>query len=317
MAWYQADVAQAHEWLEQTLPLAREAGNRTDEAFALINLGALASDLGDYDRAIASAEAGLALARAVGEPEPTVLALHNLGELARQRGQGAAAARRLEEALALAREHGISWLVPNILRGLGFIAAQLGDYSRAAALFREGLEVGSARGNLGDVIDALEGVARVAAAVGQRERAARLFGAAAALRDEIATPMVPSELADVEPILDEVRGELGAERFAAAWAAGRDLSREEATAEALAFRVEPAESSQPAARGRSAAAHGLTARELDVLRLLAAGASNREIGERLFISPGTVGRHVANVFGKLGVNSRAKATAFAHRHGLG
>jgi DNA-binding NarL/FixJ family response regulator len=53
-----------------------------------------------------------------------------------------------------------------------------------------------------------------------------------------------------------------------------------------------------------------------VLRLLAAGKSNREIGDDLFISPATVARHVANIYTKLDVDSRATATAFALQHGL-
>jgi DNA-binding CsgD family transcriptional regulator/tetratricopeptide (TPR) repeat protein len=61
---------------------------------------------------------------------------------------------------------------------------------------------------------------------------------------------------------------------------------------------------------------GLTARELEVLRLLAAGHSNRELGDLLFISPATAARHVANIYAKLGVASRAQATAYAHQHGL-
>ena len=65
-----------------------------------------------------------------------------------------------------------------------------------------------------------------------------------------------------------------------------------------------------------ASSHGLTARELEVLRLLAAGHSNRELGEQLFISPTTAARHVANIYSKLGVGSRAEATAYAHQHGL-
>ena len=71
-------------------------------------------------------------------------------------------------------------------------------------------------------------------------------------------------------------------------------------------------------RGGSAGgrAHGLSERELEVLRLLAAGRSNREIGDDLFISPATAARHVANIYAKLGVESRAEATAFAHRQGL-
>jgi len=60
----------------------------------------------------------------------------------------------------------------------------------------------------------------------------------------------------------------------------------------------------------------LTARELEVLRLIAAGHTNREVGDLLFISPATAARHVLNIYRKLGVSSRATATAFAHQHGL-
>ena len=62
--------------------------------------------------------------------------------------------------------------------------------------------------------------------------------------------------------------------------------------------------------------HPLTARELEVLRLVASGTTNRDIGGRLFISERTVERHVSNIFQKLRVSSRAAATAHAYRHGL-
>jgi DNA-binding CsgD family transcriptional regulator len=62
--------------------------------------------------------------------------------------------------------------------------------------------------------------------------------------------------------------------------------------------------------------HRLTPRELEVLRLVAAGATNRKIAEQLLLSEKTVDRHVSNIFGKLDVPSRAAATAFAYRHKL-
>lgn len=61
---------------------------------------------------------------------------------------------------------------------------------------------------------------------------------------------------------------------------------------------------------------GLTEREADVLGFIAAGASNKDTAEALFISQKTVGRHLANIFAKLGVSSRTAAAAWAHEHGL-
>jgi ATP/maltotriose-dependent transcriptional regulator MalT len=67
---------------------------------------------------------------------------------------------------------------------------------------------------------------------------------------------------------------------------------------------------------QDAGGHGLSPRELEVLRLVAAGKSNREIAAALVISEHTVARHVQNIFGKLRVSSRAAATAFAFEHDL-
>ncbi len=61
---------------------------------------------------------------------------------------------------------------------------------------------------------------------------------------------------------------------------------------------------------------GLTGRELEVLRLVAAGRSNREIAATLTISEHTVARHLQNIFAKLGVTSRTAASAFAFEHDL-
>jgi DNA-binding CsgD family transcriptional regulator len=63
-------------------------------------------------------------------------------------------------------------------------------------------------------------------------------------------------------------------------------------------------------------AHGLTERELQVLRLVATGATNHAIASRLFVAEKTVDRHVSNIFTKLGVASRAAATAYAYQHRL-
>jgi len=61
---------------------------------------------------------------------------------------------------------------------------------------------------------------------------------------------------------------------------------------------------------------GLTAREVEVLRLLAQGLSNKDIGARLVISPKTAGNHVEHIYAKIGTSSRAAAGLFSVRHGL-
>jgi DNA-binding NarL/FixJ family response regulator len=71
-----------------------------------------------------------------------------------------------------------------------------------------------------------------------------------------------------------------------------------------------------ALRGRPALPGGLTDREAEVLALVAAGRSNREIAEALVLSSKTVARHLSNIFAKLGVASRTQAAAYAFEHGL-
>jgi pimeloyl-ACP methyl ester carboxylesterase/DNA-binding CsgD family transcriptional regulator len=93
------------------------------------------------------------------------------------------------------------------------------------------------------------------------------------------------------------------------------VQQEEVAIAASSVHVESA-ADENAVAGHPPARHGLTARELEVLRLLASGHSNRELGELLFISPTTAARHVANIYAKLGVESRSQATAYAHKHGF-
>ena len=105
---------------------------------------------------------------------------------------------------------------------------------------------------------------------------------------------------------DAAQMELDAARWAfAQLAAEQDLARVEAL-------VDPA---QPSDAG-TPARHGLTAREVEVLRLVASGRTNRAIAADLFLSEKTVARHLSNIFTKLGLPSRAAATAFAYQHGL-
>ena len=105
------------------------------------------------------------------------------------------------------------------------------------------------------------------------------------------------------------RAGLGEKAFAAAWAEGRAMTREEAVAYAL---EEPEEPTAPPPSHHA----GLTAREFEVLRLVARGLTNAQVARELFLSPRTVSAHLRSVYHKLGVSSRSAATRFAVDRGL-
>jgi DNA-binding CsgD family transcriptional regulator len=122
---------------------------------------------------------------------------------------------------------------------------------------------------------------------------------------------VPYEAARVRVLIGLACRERGDEESAALeFDAARDVF-EQLGAEPDVVRVERL--ARPAAPHR---AHGLTPRELQVLRLLASGATNKTIASELFISKRTVDRHVSNIFDKLGISSRAAAASYAHEHHL-
>jgi DNA-binding NarL/FixJ family response regulator len=103
-------------------------------------------------------------------------------------------------------------------------------------------------------------------------------------------------------------------RSATGWRSPRDAAAREVF-ERLGPTGSTARDDVAAATWRRAAG-GLSAREVEVLRLVAAGLTNRAIAEALTISERTVDRHVSNIYTKLDVSTRAAATAFAYEHGL-
>ena len=86
--------------------------------------------------------------------------------------------------------------------------------------------------------------------------------------------------------------------------------------EALSAGPEAARVESLTGRAPSRGGSGLTAREVEVLRMVATGRTNRAIAGELFLSEKTVARHVSNIFMKLGLSSRAAATAYAYEHDL-
>jgi DNA-binding NarL/FixJ family response regulator len=124
----------------------------------------------------------------------------------------------------------------------------------------------------------------------------------------------------------QVRGLLGEWAFEEARARGRTMTAAQALAshEAFAPQATPRLMPAQAAPGSSPAApadhpsypHGLTAREIEVLRLVAQGLTDAQVAQRLVISHRTVTTHLSSIYNKLGINSRAAAARFAAEHRL-
>jgi DNA-binding CsgD family transcriptional regulator len=231
----------------------------------------------------------------------------------RQHGDLDQAEAYFTEALQWFQDSGDTYGAGIALANLGRVARDRGDYAEAAALYADGLTLHWDDADRGRIAACLNGLGIVAALAGQAERAARLCGAAEVLREAIGAP-VPRHRGQYERAIATTRATLGEQAFAAAWAAGRGLSLPDAVSEA---RVIPPDGARAdVGRATLAAHHGITPRELEVLRLLPHGLTNREIAARLFISPRTAQTHIQHVYAKLGVASRAEAAAYAVAHHL-
>jgi DNA-binding NarL/FixJ family response regulator len=98
--------------------------------------------------------------------------------------------------------------------------------------------------------------------------------------------------------------------WAAAWDEGQAMDAEQAIEYALHQRSPPGPDAPELYPG------GLSAREVEVLRLVATGLTNPEVAEKLFLSSRTVGWHLASIYRKLGLHSRTEAARFAAEHDL-
>ena len=319
------ELDRAAQLFAECLALFREGGVKDGIGYALRGLGWVATDQGDTARAAALYAESLELCQEIGDKGGLAWSLHNLGFIALLQGDDRRAAALLEESLVMFREigdkFGIAYGTTWELHNLGNTALAQGDVMQAAALFTKSLALHQELGDKLDLARSLVGLASVACVAEQPERAARLFGAAEALYDAIGARQVLDYRIHHERTVARVRAQLGEARFTAAWAEGRAMPLEPAIAYALDHPMAPeaAQTPPPAVAlvaPPPAYPAGLTAREVEVLRLVAQGLTNAQVAERLVISPRTVDTHLTAIYGKLGVTSRSAATRFAVEHHL-
>lgn len=316
----QGNYARAQHLGEEALAIFRASGDRLRMAASLNNLGIVARRQGDPERATALFEESLVIWRELGDQLRTALALNNLGVAAFEAGDLVRAAARYEEALATYRERGDRSGAALSLHNLAEVLRDQGDLARSAALWQESLVLRAEQGNVAGFAESLSGLAVIAMRAGLKERAVRLLGAAEGMQTRIGYQFPPKERDLQERATAALRSGLDSASFAAAWNAGQAMSMEDAVTYVASSADETAAAAVAAAAREAdksaAVAAGITRRELEVLRLLVEGKSDKEIGEALFISHRTAMTHVLNILNKLGVNSRTAAAAHALRQGF-
>lgn len=334
------DLERANEW---TAALSRWCESRPElvpyRGQCLVRRAEILELRGDWQGALEEASrAGEVLTRPPGEPAAGE-AYYRQAELHRLQGDHARAAKAYREASRWGRQPQPGLALLRLARG-GAGAAK----SAVAALRRAADEArnrGARCRTLPALVDALLAAGDVSEAGAVVEELARHAADldAPLLRALAARARAAVSLAEGEPraALEALRaageewGALGIpyETARARLLVGRacqelgdeDAAELEIEAAARTFRelgagpdLARAEALRPTGSPREG--HGLTSREMEVLRHVAAGETNREIGSRLFISERTVERHLSNIYRKLRISSRAAATAYAYEHDL-
>ncbi len=325
-AFFQGEFARVWEICNKSLTTFRALGDAWHTAIALHLLGWASYCQRAYATARRLSEESVALFRTLGNPGVAVEAMDILAYEMAALGEETAAASLLEEALVLAKQGEIWEDVARTLGALGYLALRQGHMEQARAFYKEclaGLMDLWASARLTHKTKwipacCLEGLGEIALRQGQAAWTVRLFAAAETLRIS-GTHLNPIGME--QPYYDDTliaaRSQYSAEVFASLWAEGRTMTPEEALA---ISNNEQADASPPAERTTASLISSpgiLTIRQSEVLRLLAAGLTNKQIADRLVISPRTVNIHVNAIYKKLEITSRAAATRYAIEQGLG
>ena len=323
VAGRQQDLPRSDSLLSESLELWQASGQIRGEAEALFFLALnreLREDRGDASGSLPLFARALTFFRELDHPlevdHPLMRhALLNLGWVTHKCGDDERALPMLEEAHALYEHRHDEWGLGISLDRLARVALDRGEAARAAMLAAVGLRTFRQQHDRAGMLDALLCVASTAAMLGNPEPAARILGAIEHLPDTIGVVPDVDFLARSKVGLAAVRAKLGRRRTADLLVMGKALSLDQAVEEALALAEELSTHVRGPVIFRDEHG-GLSSREREVLRLIAAGQTNAEIAAALFIAPRTVTTHASHILNKLGLESRSELIVYAHREGL-
>ena len=298
------DPEAAVEMYAQALATYRELGDKSAIARSLEGIGQSSYVSGDYAEARLSLEESVSIFEELGDRMGVATVLLHLAGVSRAEAKPAAARSYLSEAIPIVDEVGDRWATARGLLLSGMTATDQEALEEAASDLDSSVAIFTELGDRLLLSGCLVAFARIAAAHVGAEHVARLLAAAERTRGAATWPAFLG--ADYERELALARERLGEEGFVAAWAEGTLMNHEEAIA---AYRAAAAE-----APPRYPA--GLTAREVEVLRLVATGLTDAQVAAELVVSLRTVHSHLHTIYRKLDVSSRTAATRYAIDHSI-
>jgi predicted ATPase/class 3 adenylate cyclase/DNA-binding CsgD family transcriptional regulator len=264
---------------------------------------------GRVDEALALTDEAMVAARALGNPYFIAYAYWTSGNAHRHSDPDRALAL-WREGLDYVHQHRVGFFVGFIARDAAQLRLVDADPEDALAMFDAAIDAFQQAGNVAQLTITL------ASATSLFERIDRLDSAATLHAAIVRQPGSQHHVPDLPELAARLAAKLGPTAFAtyADTGGGMDLGD---TAQFARREIKRARAQLRAdAASRRARPGGLSAREVDVLRLAAEGHTTREIGERLFISAKTADRHIQNLYTKIGATNRAAATRWAVEHGL-
>lgn len=319
----QGNYGEARPFFERGLTCFRNASDLWGMAYALEYLGRVMIELEDYTQANEKLAESLEISTQLGYMDGVAFALGLQGYVALRQGDVATARRLLEESLARHRERGQQRGIAEAQLFLGKVCLAEGNAVAAHALYEECLALGKMLGEQDTWISALEGLAASSLAQGQAARAVLLWSVATCQREEVRIAVSLRGQLDLEQVEVAARLQLGVQVFNALWEQGQTMSPEQAllvTEQDVLAQLDAAMLSHPPAARKASSTPAypanLTAREVEVLRLIAQGWTDAQIAEHLVISLRTANKHATSIYSKIGVSSRSAATRYAIEHRL-
>jgi predicted ATPase/class 3 adenylate cyclase/DNA-binding CsgD family transcriptional regulator len=316
LAWLarsQGEYTRARALCEESLALCGDRGDTAGVADARFLMAQLLFDTQAAPAIVRSqVEDVLVLYRQVDDKEGIAACFHLFGRITLLQGETEQAGSWFEQSVALHKELGHQAGLAWALSGLARVALAQNDYGAARNRSEESLARARAMDDQELLVTCVEGLAMVVAAQGELVWAARLGGAAEVLRERMDQPLSPVERVAYEMGVAATRRRLGEKGFTTAWAEGRAMTPEQVLiAQSPATSVDTSPATTSTTGAPVVYPDDLTAREVDVLRLVAKGMTDAQVAEALVISPRTVNTHLTSIYGKIGVSSRSEATRYA------